>query len=91
MYFIYIIVFNLNINYCDLVRKLKINKIVLISIFLFAVLALGVASANENLDNLEIDGTADFQVVDLADSTDDEVISQVMGNQRKLNLSFQMR
>lgn len=67
---------NLNINYCDLVRKLKINKIVLISIFLFAVLTLGVVSANENLDNLEIDGTADFQVVDLADSTDDEVISQ---------------
>lgn len=54
---------------------------ILISIFLFAILTLGVASANENLDNLKMDDGAGSQVDDLTDSLTDEVISQDAANE----------
>lgn len=55
---------------------MKLNKIMLLSIFFIAVLALGAVSASENnTDNLEIDNSGDLQVNDLAVSADDKAIS----------------
>ena len=54
--------------------KLKLNKIILLSIFLLAVLTLGAASASENsTDNLKIDGAVDVSAsVDADIVADDE-------------------
>ena len=51
--------------------KLKLNKIILLSIFLLAVLTLGAASASENsTDNLKIDGA-----VDVSASVDEDIVA----------------
>ena len=51
--------------------KLKLNKIIVLSIFLLAVLTLGAASASENsTDNLKIDGA-----VDVSASVDEDIVA----------------
>ncbi len=59
--------------------KLKLNKIILLSIFLLAVLTLGAASASENsTDNLKIDGA-----VDMSASVDDDIVADDESGQPK--------
>ena len=59
--------------------KLKLNKIILLSIFLLAVLTLGAASASENsTDNLKIDGA-----VDVSASVDDDIVADDESGQPK--------
>lgn len=51
--------------------KLKLNKIIVLSIFLLAVLTLGAASASDNsTDNLKIDGA-----VDVSASVDEDIVA----------------
>ena len=59
--------------------KLKLNKIIVLSIFLLAVLTLGAASASENsTDNLKIDGA-----VDVSASVDDDIVADDESGQPK--------
>ena len=59
--------------------KLKLNKIIVVSIFLLAILTLGAASASENsTDNLKIDGA-----VDVSASVDDDIVADDESGQPK--------
>ena len=59
--------------------KLKLNKIIVVSIFLLAILTLGAASASENsTDNLKID-----DVVDVSASVDDDIVADDESGQPK--------
>lgn len=68
---------------------MKLNKIILLLVFLLAVMTIGGVSASENAtDNIQIDESSS-QIDDLTDSVADEIISDdVLGESKDVEIVF---